>query len=468
MRMSEQMRELRAQISAALDRMNLAIQEENAGNAAAERAEIERLNGLYSAAETEFMTRRDLRFDTEDAGEGEGGNNPEKYDALTFYRAICHANLSESEKQLANQSRNDYKAKFSEGTKKDGGYTVPDDLSTEIFESIRSSESVRNLVRIENVSSLTGSRIWRSGNSMKLYNTAEYEEIKEMNSPKYDPIHYAQKKFAGIMQISSELLEDSFLNFKSEIITWLSECARNTENYEIFYGAGGEKHCEGLLSTAGAYQEIAASGALDIDFLRKVFCSLQAGYRQNATWIMNTDAFNLISEMKDGNGHSYIQNSPREGLGYTLFGRPIRIFDSIETDETKKTIIALGDFTRAYTMFSRREFGISFTDIGAGAWETDSVKAKGIERFDGKIMDREAAVIVRGVTVEPLTVTGGTDPLTGEITEATLKNMTKAQLLELAKEMDVSGVSDGSNKDAIVTAIMQKVNGAAAAVVTKR
>ncbi len=459
MRMSKQMRELKDQISAALPLLSAAVENQDAEAAEKYRLKLDALNSLYAAAEAEFNARRGLETDPNDNPDGDGAV-PAKtgYDALTFYKAVCHASLSDTERRLADQSRAAYKAQFSEGSKSDGGYTVPEDLSHEIFESIRSSESVRNLVRVENVNTAAGSRIWRNGDSMKLYNTAEYEEIKEMNSPKYDPIYYAQKKFAGIMQISSELLEDSFLNFKSEIITWLSECARNTENYEILYGAGGEKHCEGLISTAGAYQEIAGPSTLTIDFLRKVFSSLKSGYRQNASWVMNTDAFNAINELKDGNGHSYIQRDPREGLGYTLFGRPIRLFDSVETDEENKTVVMFGDFNRAYTMFSRKDFGISFTDVGAGAWETDSVKAKGIERFDGKVMDRQAAVIVRGFSVTSLALTGGTDPLTGAVTEATLKNLTKKQLLELAAEMNVSGVTDASTKDAIVTAILAVVN----------
>lgn len=455
MRMSTKMRELKDQINAAISSLSEAIEAQDAAAADAARKNLDDLNKLYAAAEAEFNAKRGMDTDPDDGNEP---NTAKKYDALTFYKAICHANMNDAEKKMAEQARSDYKAKFSEGTKSDGGYTVPEDLSHEIFESIRSSESVRNLVRVENVNTATGSRIFRSGDSMKLYNLAEYEEIKEMNSPKYDPVSYAQKKFAGIMQISSELLEDSFVNFKSEMITWLSECARNTENFEVLYGAGGEKHCEGIISTAGAYQEITGPDTLSIDFLRGVFSSLKSGYRQNASWVMNTDAFCAIHELKDGNGRSYIQPDPREGFGYTLFGRPIRLFDSVETDESNKTVILFGDFGRAYTLFARKDFGVSFTDIGAGAWETDSVKAKGIERFDGKIMDRSAMVVVRNFSVTPLTVTGGTGVLSGEITEATLKNLTKKQLLELAAEMNVSGVTEASTKDAIVTAIMAVVN----------
>ena len=454
MRMSKKMREIKAQISELLPKLQNAIDEMDAEKATELRGKLEDLNSLYAAAEAEFAASQDGGVEP-DGADGKKG----VYDALTFYKAICHGELNASERELVENAKRIYKDKFSEGSKPDGGLTVPDDLSKEIFESIRDNESVRTIVSVENVNSATGTRIWRGGDSMKLYNTAEYEEIKELNNPNYSLVKYDQKKFAGIMPVSSELLEDSFINFRDEIVTWMSECARNTENAQILYGVGGEKHCEGMLSTAGAYMEVSAPAELTIDFLRGVYSKLKSGYRANAIWLMNTDMFNAILELKDGNNRSYLHENPKNEAEYILFNRPVVILDAIETDEENKTILAFGDFKRAYRMFPRREFGISFTDIAAGAWETDSVKAKGTARFDGRVMDRQAAIIIRDMPVSPLEVNGGADELTGEMTEATLKNLTKAQLLDIAADLGVEGVTTDSLKNDIVTAILNTIKG---------
>lgn len=453
MRMSQKMREIKDQISECYNALAEAVEQENAENAEKERKNLQRLNQLYAAAETEWQARLQLNTDPEDDDKEE--DKPVNYTGEIFYKAIAHQPLTEQERKVVDAARVEYKNRFSEGTGSDGGYTVPDDLSSEIFSAIRGTESVRNLVEVENVTSSTGRRLFRDGETIKLYNTAEYDEIQEMQNQNYSTRQYNQKKFAGLMSVSNELLEDSFVNFQNEIVLWLSDAARYTENSEILYGAGGETHCQGMLSTAGAYREVTCT-TLSIEFLRSAYLSLKSGYRPNAKWMMNSLAYAAVSNLKYEDGKSPVQPDPRNPDGYMLFGFPIEVMDAVETEDDK-TVIAFGDFKRGYRMFARRNFGISFTDIGAGAFETDSIRAKGIERFDGKIFDREAIVIIREVPVETLDLTGGTDPLSGAITEQTLKNMTKKQLLELAEELEVDGVNTESLKDDIVSAILAKV-----------
>lgn len=451
MRMSNKMRELRNQIQEKSKALQTAIDAGDVEAATTAKDEIEKLRTLHEAAAADFEARQGLETDPDDNG---GGEPKATYNAEVFFKAVAHKELTDAEKKVIASARKEYTNRFSEGSQKDGGLTVPDDVSAEIENAIRSTESVRNLVRVDNATSATGSRNFSDSEGVKLFNTAEYDEIKEMKSKEYKVIEYKQKKFAGLMPISNELLEDSAINFKNEVVDWMSEASRNTENAQILYGAGGEKHCQGLLSTAGAFKEVDGT-TISIDFLRRVYLSLPAGYRINAKWIMNSLAFAAVSELKFEDGRSCIQPDPRTEDGYKLFGFPIAIFDTIETDEDDNTTeIAFGDFTRAYRMFVRRQFGMSFTDTGAGAFETDSIMGKGTERFDGKIFDRNAAIIIRNVPVAALEATGGDTEIADELSEATLKNLTKKQLVELAGDLGVEGVTTEQTKDAIVTAIL--------------
>ena len=455
-RMSNEMRELRNQLKAALDNIDKAVSNGDVEAAENAKAEADKYRNLLTIAENAFEARKGL--ETDDNDDNNGGGEGVKYNAQLFYKAVSGQTLTEAEAKAVKTSVNEYKNKYSEGSKADGGYTVPDDLSTTIYESIKSKESVRNLVSVENVNSATGTRIWRSGEANKLYNTEEYSEIQEMNNAKYEPMTYKQHKFAGLMSVSSELLEDSFNNFEAEIRNWLADAARVTENHEILYGAGGEKHCQGLISTSGAYDEVSAPTTLTVDFFRAVYLSLPSGYRAKAKWVMNSLAFAKIAEIKDGDGRSVLQPDPRIADSYTLLGFPVQVLDIVLTDEDNKTVVMFGDFNAAYRMFTRRDFGIAFTDIGAGAFETDSLKAKGVERFDGRIFDRKALIMIRGFSVSPLTISATSGTLSEDITEATLKNLTKAQLLELCSELEVTGVTAESTKTAIVTAILAKIN----------
>lgn len=460
-RMSNEMREICANITNVRKKLKQAIDDKNIEDCKKYKAELENLNTLYEAAEADFKAEfRDvIDFDDGDQGDDKasGGKSP-VYNSKLFYKAISdRASLTDAERQIVAKATAEYRNSFSESQKENGGYTVPDDLSTEIFKSIENADSVRNLVAVENVNTATGTRIFKSGDKVKLYNTAEAEEIKELNNPKYGVVTYNQKKFTGISSVSSELLEDSFVNFTSEITEWLAEAARVTENEEVLYGAANEKHCQGIISTPDAFIDIAYPSTLTIEFLRKAKFTLRSGYRSNAKWIMNSDAFLAISELTDKNGRSYIQPDPREDEKYLLLGSQIYILDDILTEEDK-TVVMYGDLSKAYRMFVRRNFGIAFTDIGAGAFETDTLKARGIERFDGKIMDNNALVIIRDFAVSPI---GGEEPEvdfgaadTTELSQKNLSFLTKKQLLEIADELGVAGLSETSTKSTIISAII--------------
>ena len=472
-RMSNKMRELLGDISAKRKEMDDAISARDAEKAKKVKGELERLNDLYDAAEAAFDSERraeieDHDIDDEentDAGNAAGKQTP-KYNAKLFYKALTNgASLSDAEKAVVKNAMRRYNAGYTESTKEGGGYTVPDDLSSEIFKSIKDENSVRNLVYVEPVKSKTGTRVFRQGQAVKLYNTAEASEIKEMDNAEFDTVTYNQKKFAGIMTVSSELLEDSFANFTQELTNWLSEAARNTENRQVLYGVGGEKHCQGIISTPGAFIEISAPSTMSIGYLRKMKFSLKSQYRKTAKWLMNDDMFLEISELRDKEGHSYIQPDPKEDEQYRLLGSQIVILNDIETEEGKSTLL-YGDFTKAYRMFTRRDFGIAFTDSAAGAFQTDTTKARGIERFDGRIMDNNAAVIAREVpvtaaaditTTEPTKDFGAAD--IAEYTEENLAYQTKKTLLILAEDLGIEGVKDTQNKSEIIAAIIAATKG---------
>ncbi|WP_439329778.1 phage major capsid protein, partial [Bacillus licheniformis] len=162
--------------------------------------------------------------------------------------------LGEEERSMMQRVLKENRA-LSSGSDKDGGYTVPDDISTEILKSIQELNSVRNLVRVVPKTAPSGSYTVRKGVAGKLYNTAEKEQIQELKNMEFDQIWYNVKKFAGFMPAPNELLNDSFVNFVKEIVDWLSESAVVTENEEIFYGKGGETNVEGII-TSGKYKTL--------------------------------------------------------------------------------------------------------------------------------------------------------------------------------------------------------------------
>ncbi|MGM0748777.1 MAG: phage major capsid protein [Bacillota bacterium] len=347
--------------------------------------------------ERNFVPELDLKPD----------EKPEERDILTATKEYREAwfkvltgrshDLGDEERSMMQRVLKENRS-LSSGSDKDGGYTVPDDISKEILKSIQELNSVRNLVRVVPKTAPSGNYTVRKGVAGKLYNTAEKEQIKELKNMEFDQIWYNVKKFAGFMPAPNELLNDSFINFVKEIVDWLSESAVVTENEEVFYGKGGENNVEGIISS-GKFKSLKAPSVITIKFLRKVKNQILRGYRKKAVWVMNTEAFETIANIEDKNGRGILAVDPRDEDSFLLFGRPVEVYDEVVTDDKQKTNILFGDFKNGYFMFDRQKFEIKSTDVGGDAFLTDQTYFRGIERFDGKVVDPEAAVIVTDFVV---------------------------------------------------------------------
>ncbi|CAM5579850.1 hypothetical protein SAFG77S_09076 [Streptomyces afghaniensis] len=405
--MTKKERELRQKLKEKRDAAQVAIEEGKTEEARSLMDEAKGLKNqidlLIEARELESPEIEERDFVPEKERKPDEEEEQRSIISTNEYRQAWFKVLTGKEDELSQEERSMLQKVIKEnrslsaGSDKDGGYTVPEDISTEILKSIEEMNTVRNLVKVVQKGTASGTYTVRKGVAEKLYNTAEKEQIKELKNMEFDQITWNMKKFAGFLPVSSELLDDSFLNFTREIVEWLSESAVTTENDEVFYGAG-ETNVEGII-TSGKFKSKDAPADITIKFLRRVKNSIKQGYRRNAVWVMNTEAFETLANIEDKNGRGILAADPRNEDSFNLFGRPVQVYDEIVTDENKKTHILFGDFKRGYRMFDRKRFEIKSTDIGADAFLTDQTYFRGIERFDGRVVDPEAAIVVNGVSV---------------------------------------------------------------------
>ena len=110
------------------------------------------------------------------------------------------------------------------GTDADGGYTVPDDIRTEINRYREEHFSLQSLVDTETVTTSSGRRTYQSrANHTGFKQVAEGGKIENVAGPTFEVIEYTIKKYAGWMPVTSELLADSDANITNTLIKWLGE-----------------------------------------------------------------------------------------------------------------------------------------------------------------------------------------------------------------------------------------------------
>lgn len=355
---------------------------------------------------------------------------------------------------------------MSEGTKKDGGYLVPEDIRTEVKELRRSEDALEELVNVETVTTLSGSRvIEKDADHTPFDNVDEAEDFPEENTPEFENVEYKCKKKGGILKLTAELLADSAENILKYIRKWIAKKSKATRNALIVK----------TLNEAGAGNEVVIS---DLDDLKDIFNTmLDPAIALSSGVLTNQDGFNFLDKIKDEKGNYILQPDPTQPTKRLLFGiYPVKVaskktYKNVNYDEGKAAPIICGDLKEAITIFDREQMTIDLSDIPY--WKSDHTGVKVRERLDIQQVDASAFVfgvvpITESATTEETTETTTTEETTEETTETTpltaeqLAEMTKAQILAAATEAGYElDVTESNTKEEIIAAYLAAAEAAA-------
>lgn len=261
----------------------------------------------------------------------------------------------------------------------DGGALLPKDQQTEVIELAREYSSLRELVNVESVTTMTGSRvIEEDGEYTSFAEITEGTKLADIENGKFKVISYNCKTLGGILPIPNNLMNDS-KNLLNHISKWFAKKKVATENKLIV----------DLLNTA---PKIAINGLDDIKTVLNV--TLDPAISENAVIVTNQTGFNELDKMKDEKGNYLLQSDPTQPTRKIFGGRtPVRVYpDKVLKNDTTKAPIIIGDMKRVITLFDRQAMTLDSTNVGAGGFETNSTMMRALMRMDVKKFDEKAFV----------------------------------------------------------------------------
>lgn len=314
--------------------------------------------------------------------------NNKKADSKTAFvnairNGILKTKLSQEDIEVLNMMQ--------EGTSADGGLTVPQDIQTQIKELRRTEDALENLVNVETVNTLSGSRVIENNADMVPFdNVDEAAQFPDVATPQFENIEYKVKKKGGILKVTRELLQDTAENILGYLRRWIAKKAKVTRNMMII--------AELDASFGDDKVDIA-----NLDAIKKIFnITLDPAIAISSSILTNQDGFNWLDTLKDTDGKYVLQPDPTNATKKLLFGRyPVHVV----TNKTLKTAtgkapIYFGDFKQAITIFDRENLSIEMSDQAGDLWGKDLTGIKVRERLDIKTID--AGAVVKGeITVTP-------------------------------------------------------------------
>lgn len=283
-------------------------------------------------------------------------------------------------KEFINGVRAKFQNGMSEGSKGDGGYTVPADIQTKINELRESKDSLQNLIRVEKVNTVEGSRVIKKRQQQTGFaEVTEGGTILEKATPQFTAIDFKVKKYAGFFKMTNELLSDSDQAIEDTLVDWIGNESRVTRNKLI-------------LEVLNTKEKTEIKG---LDDVKKAFnVTLDPAFLNTAVVVTNQEGFNYLDTLVDSNGNYILQADITNASTRRLFGKyPVHVISNKDLPTVGEKIpMIMGDLKEAVVMFDRQSLALATSNVAGDAFLTDVTLFRAIEREEVKMWDEEAIV----------------------------------------------------------------------------
>jgi HK97 family phage major capsid protein len=294
-------------------------------------------------------------------------------------------------KAFANAARNGFKKDMSEGTNADGGYTVPEDIVTKIYELRTAKASLLDLVGYEGVTTNKGARTYKTRATQTGFTLVpEGTAIPKGSTPQFARLTYSIKKYGGYFPVTNELLADSDENIVGVLTNWIADESRVTANKLILAAiAAGWDTPTNLTNLDGI------KNALNV--------TLGQAFKGTSRIVTNDDGLQYLDTLKDEMGRYLltpdISNPGQMRLSVGAITVPVTVIPNADLATTDSKIpFIIGDFKEAIRYFDRKKLSImSSNTASAGdfnAFEMDLTLFRALERED--VVVRDTAALVNG------------------------------------------------------------------------
>jgi HK97 family phage major capsid protein len=257
-------------------------------------------------------------------------------------------------------------------TDSQGGFAVPEELRRQIILLEHESSPIRQVVDVRTSETSDVKQLVSTGGAASGW-VGETTARTQTNSPDLAQRTAVFGEVYAMPRAYQHVLEDAFFDVNS----WLAgEVAREfaeQSNLAFLSGDGTNKpigflanvtssadraanDTTGLMRVMEAgNNQLGASDAAIITFLRSVVSGLKSGYRRNAKWMMNQATYDVLADMKNANGDYFLNRDIANAAVQRLLGYDIVINEDMgDIDEAVDSYpIIFGDFARTYQIIDR-------------------------------------------------------------------------------------------------------------------
>jgi len=290
---------------------------------------------------------------------------------------------------------------MSAGSNPDGGYLVPPEIEQVIGERLKAISPIRAIAGVRTISGNVYKKPFMTAGPAVGW-VGETDARAQTASPVLDELSFPAMELYAQPAATATLLEDSVVNIDQWIAQEVEQVFAAQEGTAFVTGDGSNKP-KGFLSYTTVdnatwswgnigYVASGAAGAFPSsnpsDVLVDLIYAVNAGYRQNASFVMNRRTQSVIRKFKDTTGGYLWQPPATAGGKATLMTFPVIEAEDMPDIAAGSLSIAFGDFARGYLVVDRagvtvlrdpytaKPYVLFYTTkrVGGGVQDFDAIK----------------------------------------------------------------------------------------------
>ncbi|WP_102224346.1 phage major capsid protein [Acidimangrovimonas sediminis] len=253
----------------------------------------------------------------------------------------------------------------------DGGYLVDPETAATISSVLSSTASIRAIANVVTVEA-TSFDVLIDHSDVGSGWASETGAVAESDTPQIERITIPLNELSAMPKASQRLLDDSAFDIEGWLAGRIAQKFARAEAQAFIAGDGSDKPT-GFLShpavaetswswgslgyvATGADGDFAATNS--VDAIVDLVYALDADYRANATFVMNSKTAGAVRKMKDADGRFLWSDGLAAGEPARLMGYPVLIAEDMPDITSGSYALAFGDFRAGYTVAERPDLRV--------------------------------------------------------------------------------------------------------------
>ncbi len=253
----------------------------------------------------------------------------------------------------------------------EGGYLVDPQTSDTVRGVLMATASLRQVANVVNVEA-TSFDVLVDHTEMGSGWATETAALTETATPQIDRISIPLHELSAMPKASQRLLDDAAFDIEGWLATRIADKFARAEAAAFVKGDGIDKP-KGFLAhpavanaswawgklgyvTTGAAGDFASTNSSDA--IVDLVYALNAEYRANGTFAMNSKTAGAVRKMKDADGRFLWTDGLQAGEPARLMGYPVLIAEDMPDIANGALAIAFGDFRNGYTVAERPDLRV--------------------------------------------------------------------------------------------------------------